>query len=220
MRLPNSILSLLIHLKLKRPSEEYTIEIVKDKGLLADLYKFRYKMYCLVDKLLNKEKFPRGYEIDDYDEHSVHFIALDKEKRIIGTVRIIKNSVLGLPTAKEFNLENKLKNLPSKKIVELSRFIITPGYRRSLLLLDLCKAIYFYSKENDIRYYLGCVERWFLKKIEKVFGEIKIIGKPHFCFSAMNYPFLLDRKDLEERVRKQNKILFDYFNYKTKVFKF
>lgn len=210
----------MIHLGLKSLPQEYTIEIAKDKSLMADLYKFRYRMYCLVDKLLNKEKFPRGYEIDDYDEHSVHFVALDKEKRIIGTVRIIKNSVFGLPTAKEFNLENKLKNLPSKKIVELSRFIIAPGYRKSLLLLDLCKAIYFYSKENSIKYYLGCVEKWFLKKIEKVFGEINIVGKPLFCFNAMNYPFLLNIKDLERRAQKQNKLLFDYFNYKTKIFRF
>ncbi|MCK9393931.1 GNAT family N-acetyltransferase [bacterium] len=211
--------------KLKKISRDYKVKVITDndnldKKLFDDLYKIRYEIYCLLDKLLDENDYPEKYETDEYDKHSTHLIILDKKEKIIGTTRVIRNSVLSFPTLKEFHLEKELESLPHEKIAEISRFIIIPEYRKTLLFLDLCKVMYLFNKKMGIRYYLGCGEMWFIKKLKATFGEVKILGEPLFCFNALNYPFLIDTKNLEERLPIQNKILLQYFNSEDKSMKF
>lgn len=220
MKIPNFLLRFLLQLKLGRPFGQYEIVVADKEDLIEEIYRFRFKVYCLIDELLDKENYPKEIERDEYDEHSVQIVALNRNKEIAGTVRIIPNVPLGLPTIKEFGLEEKLKGFPFDRAVEISRFMIAPRYRGTMLMLDLCKAAYLYTKEKGVKYYIGCGEDWFLKLIGKVFGKVETIGNPIFCFNAINYPFLIDTKKFESETRKRNWFLFQYFNHKDGYFKF
>ena len=217
----NKIFSLYLLAQLFAPiKNKYTIKISNDQKTLNEVFKLRYKIYCLVDKLLNAEDYPSGIEKDEFDDFSINFAAFDSENKAIGTLRLIKDSKLGFPTEKEFDLFNNLKNIPHDEMVEISRFLIDKNYRKGLLMLDLAKAIYLYSRDNNVNYWLGCAEEWFIKKINFLWGPIEIIGKPKFCFNAMNYPFILKLKDAEKNVKNKSNILLYYFNKKTKNFLF
>lgn len=196
--------------------KKYKIILVKNNDQLKKSYRFRYHLYCEVEKLLKKEDYPNKLEFDKFDEHSIHFVALDNNDNIVGTIRLIKDSELGFPTEEEFNLKEIMKKDNRKKTIEVSRLMTTKEYRKSFLSNDLYKAIYKYSNQNNIEFWLGCVEIWLLKKIKAVFDNIEIIGEPKFCFNAMNYPFLIDLKKMQKELKIKNKFLFYYLNKKSK----
>ncbi|MDZ7798499.1 MAG: GNAT family N-acyltransferase [Patescibacteria group bacterium] len=212
---------LLFHLR--RPYKQYKLIFVRDeenKELMERVYKFRYNIYCNVDGLLNKEEYPDKKETDLYDKYADHIIAFDRYNNIVGTSRIIKNSPLGFPTEKEFDLVKRLKNVPREKITELSRFMIHPDYRKTMLLLDMFKAIYLFSRQNDYLFWFGCAEKWFLKTLDNYVGEVELIGEPKFCFNAINYPFFIDIKKKADEVKEKDRLLFYFYNYKSNNFEF
>ncbi len=202
--------------------QKYRIEIhtPKEKEILDKMFRFRYQVYCLVDKLLDKNNYPNKKESDEFDDKSVFILAFNKKNEVLGMVRIIYNSSLGFPTEEEFSLEKNLDKYNKDKMVELSRLIVRPDYRNTLLLYDLYKAALFYSKQNGVKYWLGCVEEWFLKSLKKIMGDIDIPGKPIFCFNAMNYPFVLKVKEVESKIKSKNKLLYFFIKKKSDKFKF
>jgi len=202
--------------------KSYRIVVInkEDKKLMRKMYEFRYDTYCLVDKLLEKKDYPDGVEMDEYDEYSIFLVAIDRQKNVLGMVRLIKNSKLGFPTTNDFKLTDYIKNLDNDEITEVSRLMVRKDYRNTFLILDLYRAIFFYSMENDISYWLGCVEVWFLKSLNQLAGKINVIGKPVFCYNALNYPFLLNLKEAKEKIKKNNKLIYFLTKIKSKKFDF
>lgn len=190
--------------------KNYDIKIIENNSdpLLNESYKFRYQMYCVHDKLLDYKKFPNKEENDEYDKYSIHIIAIDKIGKIIGMLRLIKHSDLIFPTVKEFSLHKNVGKIDLNKVVEVSRIIVAPNYRKTFLLIDLLKTAAYYSKRNNIRYWLGCIEIWFYKTLTKLFGSIELIADPKYCFNAMNYPFLLKLSEVKSNLKKNNLLLY------------
>jgi len=200
---------------LNRPFKKYSIEVVNDPDTLHKIFNLRYEIYCLRDKLLKPDNYPDGIEKDEYDDSSVHFAIFDHKRNVVGTVRLIKYTSKLFPTESEFELQSKLSKIPHEKMVEISRFLLIPEFRKTMLMIDLCKSIYLYSKKNEIDYWLGCAENWFIDALNKLFGPLDIIGDPHVCFNAMNYPFTLLVAVAEKNVKMRNKVLFWYFTHQT-----
>ena len=201
-------------------SGNYKIIIARDKDTLDRVYQFRYEMYCIKDKLLDARHYPKQRESDEYDQYSIHFVAINREDEIIGVIRLIRSSDEYLPTEKEFDLEELLQGINPESIVEVSRFIIRHDYRKTFLLLDLMKAVFIYSTENEIKFWLGCVESWFYKTLISIFGPIRLVANPRFCFNAMNYPFLLRLSDMENQLQKKHKFLYLFLKKKSRKFYF
>lgn len=196
---------------LDRPYKFYNIKIIKNEELKNEIFKLRYQLYCKTYKLLDKNNYPDKIEKDKFDKYSEHF-AVFSSNFMVGTFRIIKDSKLGFPTEKEFKLQ--LNNRNREKIIEISRVMVKPNFRKTMLFIDMLKTIYLYAKKNNYEFFLGCGEGWFIKNLRKLFnGTVKIIGKGHFCFNAINYPFIIEVKEIEKFLMKNKYILFYYFNY-------
>lgn len=200
-------------LYLQRPYKKYYIQLAKSEKQRNEIFRLRYEIYCLRDKLLKPEDYPNGIEFDDYDKDSIHFIAYSNKHVPIGTVRLIMGTVEGYPTENEFNLKPIVDKIPKETIAEVSRFLVVPEYRKTLLMVDLCKTVYLFSKRKEIFFLLGCVESWFLESLNKIMGPIDIISQPKFCFNAMNYPFLLPLVTAEKNVISKGKNMFYYFSH-------
>ncbi len=200
--------------------EPYCIKVIKNNSdSVEKIFSFRYNIYCLVDKLLKKEDYPDKKEFDEFDKYSVFLVAFNKSDEIIGLLRVVKYSKHTFPTIEEFKLDNALQHIKKDKTVEISRFMIRPDYRKTLLIYYLYKAAFIYSKKHGINFWIGCVEDWFLKSFKGILGDIKMIGEPVFCFNAVNYPFIINLNSLEEKLKLKDKFFYYLLKHKTKKIK-
>lgn len=207
----NQLYSLLTRY-LKSLLNPYTIIMVEDTNhpLWDEIFKFRYKLYCIIDKLLDKDNYPDGRESDEFDTNSIFFVAVDKHRKIIGLSRLILNSEIGLPTINEFDLKDKINNMipGDTSIAEVSRFMILPEYRKSFLLIDLCFSVIHFSGRRGIKVLVGCVESWFLKTLRGLIPSVSSIGNPMYCFNAMNYPILINLENIQHELDKRRVMNF------------
>lgn len=200
---------------LRRPFKEYTILLVTNEELLKKVYEFRYHIYCVTDKLLNAEEYYEREEYDKYDKYSYQFAVLDNTNQVIGTFRLIKDSEYGFPTEHEFNLVN----VPPESrgaTVEISRLMVSREFRKTMLLLDILRVIFIFSKTNNIKYWYGCAETWFIKTLDKILGPLEVINKPRHCFNAVNYPFIFSMNELIKNVQLKSALLLHFFNHQPK----
>ncbi len=94
------------------------------------IYQLRYKVYAEEFGFEKLEDHPDGYETDEYDEHSIHFAALNGDNSVIGTVRMVLNSEKGFPI--EHAVKTKfIGEKPSPdKIAEISRLAVSKNFRK------------------------------------------------------------------------------------------
>lgn len=118
------------------------IKVTRDDPLMQEIYRLRFKVYCDEWGFEKPEDHPTGLEVDEYDEHSVHFAAIAKRDRhMVGTVRIILDSHLGFPHQHHCIVdqgEQKRivdKSPPSRpaRMGEISRLAVSKDYRRRTL---------------------------------------------------------------------------------------
>lgn len=102
-----------------------------DTNIMEDIYRLRYKVYCDEWGFEAPGDHPRGIETDEYDEHSVHFAAFrEDDGRLIGTVRLIQSSELGLPMLKHCALDIDTSAFKNTIVGEISRLAISKELRR------------------------------------------------------------------------------------------
>lgn len=180
-----------------------------EKEDMISIYKFRFHIYCEVDKLLEQSLYPEGQESDRFDNGSRHFYIRDRDK-IVAYLRLIPACNFVLPTEREFGLD--LSYIDRSKLFEISRFMVDPGYRGKYLSIDMYRGILLFAKNYEVAYYLSCVEDWFLSSFQSIFGKLNVIGDPKFCFNAWNHAFLLDVVNILNKVKLKRNIAYRYFN--------
>lgn len=115
---------------------------------MEELYRLRYQVYCTECGFESPEDHPEGLEYDEYDQYSSHFCAIVEDtERIIGCVRIIHHSPIGLPVDHHCVLdpEKKFTGDPNK-IGEISRLAISKDFRRR----EIDRAIYSQTDVDQI----------------------------------------------------------------------
>lgn len=101
------------------------------KDLLQETYRLRYKVYCHEAEFLDESEYPDEIERDIYDDHSVHFAALDHENNTVGTLRLILHSHLGFPLEKHCpNYDKSQVTASPSQIGEISRLAVSKDWRR------------------------------------------------------------------------------------------
>lgn len=102
-----------------------------NEELLTETYRLRYQVYCEEVKFLGQSCYPDGTEKDIFDEHSIHFAAIDPQGNIVGTLRLILNSTVGFPLETVCpSLYIDKNSLPRKHLAEVSRLAIIKTKRR------------------------------------------------------------------------------------------
>lgn len=103
---------------------------VDSEELKKAVYRLRYQVYAEEFGFEKAADCPDGLEIDKYDENSIHFAALDEQKNIIGTVRLVVNSEKGFPVEQAAGIHIFGKKSDLDKTVEISRLAVSKLYRR------------------------------------------------------------------------------------------
>jgi N-acyl amino acid synthase of PEP-CTERM/exosortase system len=98
---------------------------------MDDVYRLRYQVYCLECGFENPEDHPHGLERDAYDNCSSHFCAISvRSGKIVGTVRIIHATSLGLPIQEHGNLKFGIPSeCSTDRVGEVSRLAISKNFR-------------------------------------------------------------------------------------------
>lgn len=118
-------------------------EVIKADSdeLRKEVYRLRYRVYCLENKFEDPRDCPDGLEKDEYDFHSVHILLKHRSSgRFIGTVRLILQDPLSpdkaFPMEKYMQIDPSLldtSRLPRQHLVEISRFAILHEFSRRRL---------------------------------------------------------------------------------------
>lgn len=96
-----------------------------DFRMLEMIYRLRYEVYAKECKYIREEDYPQETESDEYDEHSIHFAAINSRGMLIATARIILSDRISSPLLKHFPEILDQYELSVNSIAEISRFIIS-----------------------------------------------------------------------------------------------
>lgn len=105
--------------------------------LRKEVYKLRYQVYCIENEFLNSEHYPDDLEIDDYDQHSAHYLIRHRKSGdYAATARLIlphaNNPEKPFPIEVYSRIDNVdlLKTMPRQNLAELSRFCVSKKFRQ------------------------------------------------------------------------------------------
>ena len=107
-----------------------TVSIISDEKELKEIYRLRYKIYCLELGFEKPENYENGILKDIYDDSAVNFAAKDYSNKIVGAIRLILYSDLGFPIEKYCDLDFNQDEIPRGKIAEISRLAIHRDFRK------------------------------------------------------------------------------------------
>lgn len=107
-----------------------TVRIASDEKELAAIFKLRYRVYCQewgFDKHLDHTD---EMITDIFDDHAIHFVALDESRKVVGALMLILKSSEGYPLEKYCELDINKDELPAESLAEISRLVIHRDYRK------------------------------------------------------------------------------------------
>lgn len=104
---------------------------VESPALLKEVFRLRFQVYCLECGFLDPGHYPDGLETDQYDSHSIHFAALDHLDKVVGSIRLIRNSE-PTPFPIEVHCQPILEtnSFFRENIAEISRLAVSKNFRR------------------------------------------------------------------------------------------
>jgi N-acyl-L-homoserine lactone synthetase len=108
----------------------FTVSVITDERELKEIYRLRYKIYCLEWGFEKPENYESGLLKDIYDDAAVNFAAKDHSNKIVGAIRLILYSENGFPIEKYCELSGNQNEIPREKIAEISRLAIHRDFRR------------------------------------------------------------------------------------------
>jgi len=103
---------------------------VDSDELRKKIFRLRYEVYALEFGFENPLDFPDKLEQDEYDAHSIHFVAFDEDGEVIGTVRMILDSKRGFPVEHASNITEFHDKPGPEYITEVSRLAVSRLLRR------------------------------------------------------------------------------------------
>jgi N-acyl-L-homoserine lactone synthetase len=132
-------------------------------------------------RYIDPDKYNKNQEKDEYDDKSVYFVAIWKNK-MIATIRLIRNIVL--PTEKDFQFDepSSISDISRDKRAELGRFIIIPLDRenkkflpRGLVMVVMFEVLSEFCRKNGILGGYSFIKMNLYKKMKKLRMPIDVI---------------------------------------------
>ncbi len=182
---------------------------------LNDVFKLRYRVYCLERGYENADAYPEGIESDEYDPYSVHFIAY-VESTPVGTVRLILDNPLGLPVGRYCNTDLKAISPDTARIAEISRLAVRSDaamgglIERSKITLGLIKEVYYASKELGIGYLVSAMSKPLERLLNRCGLGFKKAG-PSVDYHGLRTPYYAACEDLERELYNRRRDIFEFF---------
>ncbi len=133
------------------------VELTQDDALVQAAQALRYQVF-FPDAYA---KDPSGTDADAFDALCEHLVVIDEaaENAVVGTYRIrlftAEHAEQSLYTQTEFDLTKLLAQ--QKRLLELGRSCVHPGYRDGEVIKLLWQAIGSYITAHKVDYLFGCV---------------------------------------------------------------
>lgn len=217
----------------------FLFKAVSGKEELESVFKLRYKVYCEEWGFERPEDHEGGIEKDEYDDHSLHFVALDETKQLIGTIRIILNSEKGFPIEKHCKIDADLSRVDRNRACEISRLAVCKEYRRRAedryiyegvdegiadinnsayekrrrqdIVIGLYKCIYLTSRKIGLTHWLAVMARG-LHLLLRRLGVFMVPIGPEVDYHGKRSPYMADIAEMEAYVSRVNPDLFHEFS--------
>jgi N-acyl amino acid synthase of PEP-CTERM/exosortase system len=150
-----------------------TICIADTPELLNKIYGLRFSVYTQEVPSFKPEDFPDGLEKDQYDAYSIHIAAIVNDK-VVGTLRLVKDSPIGFVMESAFALPSQIQR---DLAVEHSRGIVVKEFRDKGLYLQMLDFAYEWQRKNNKPISLGAPNMTKLAHMLKNCGWTEI-GNP------------------------------------------
>lgn len=196
-------------------ADEFTTRCVDDDPeLLAQTYRLRYRVYCVERAFLRASDYPDELETDQFDRYARHLGTFDREGRLVGTVRLVFPSILGLPLfhhCSVFSGETELHD-PRHRIAEVSRLSVSRQHRtrsawsherrRSARLdnvyarndvvgFSLYRGLYQESKRGGLTHWVVATEASLQRAVADYGFPFRLIGQEIDYFGPVA-PYMMD----------------------------
>jgi N-acyl-L-homoserine lactone synthetase len=161
--------------------------LVSDAWEEDELFRIRYQVYCKEKKWLKEDDYPDGREIDKFDAHSAHFLAI-KDNIAVGTVRAIFPSDLGLPVTNTFEI-----TVPEHVVhyIEISRLAVSKEARGLEVTMGMLHALFAWCLEKGITHGYAVVENDLLNFLIRLGYPFKKLGEKKYLYGGYNLPVCL-----------------------------
>jgi N-acyl amino acid synthase of PEP-CTERM/exosortase system len=173
--------------------------------LWTDVQRLRYDVYCEELGFLSPENYGARLESDDFDGHSVQFAALNRQKDVVATLRLVRDSPLGFPIERRAaSLWAAFADLPRDKTVEISRLVLAKQYRRRAtdgrygvagrepdgsagaeqrspyprILFGLFRMMFEESVNTGLTHWLAAMEPWLQQFLDRFGFTFTAVGGP------------------------------------------
>jgi len=180
-----------------------TVSADDDPALLAETLRLRYQAYCVERAFLEASDYPEQLEHDEFDHFSKHFATLDRDGRVVGTIRLVYPSVLGLPMFRHCTLfpnEHALFD-PRNSVAEISRLSVVRKCRPNAFggdgaLFSLYRGVYHHAKRTGMTHWLVATEVSLQRALASYGFPFRQIG-PEVDYWGPVAPYLLDLSVLD-----------------------
>lgn len=121
----------------------------EDADTLEQIYRLRYRVFCLEKGWFNAEDFPSRLEQDAYDDYASHLVAQDEAGNLLACVRLISEGrcPLGLPITSHPHMAGQLPG----GCAEVSRLALLPQVRDGRLLRQLVQQLEQYARRQGLQ---------------------------------------------------------------------
>jgi len=180
----------------------------------------RYRVFCLERGFLDPARYPTGEEMDDWDEHSVHFIVREKQSGLwVASTRLILPDAAPLPVEHINSLSpGFLTGIDRNNIGEISRFcnikqnvstnsqfanVTRPqfdwigsieGKDQFEVTWGMLRAVAYYGIEHGIDHSYMIITRSFARLLNRM-GIILYQSGAMTEYRGIRAPFLVDFKE-------------------------
>ena len=180
--------------------------------------RFVYSKYCFRDGYLKPEDYPEGRAVDEFDQHSAHFLLYPpNSENLAGSFRIVRHTKKhGLPIQKAF----ELPNIYLDNFCELTR-VISQKYNNSLgndsgigksVLFEAVRHAIVFCKQHDLNGWIGMADLLAFLKINKICKNTFMpVSPPIFYQGGWTMPAVLEIEKLFQVLRKDDPKLLRCF---------
>lgn len=98
---------------------------------LRPIFALRYAIYCKECGFLPTADYPDGLELDEFDQSSAQFSAVNEKEEVVGTSRLVfADTGKDLPLMSHCSPRDDFEAPPADECAEVSRLAVHSSYRR------------------------------------------------------------------------------------------
>jgi N-acyl-L-homoserine lactone synthetase len=166
-----------------------------------DIYRLRYEVYCREKNYLPHMQYPGQSEMDEYDPHSVHFIAKTGAQSV-GTARLVLHNPIGFPMEQHYNFSITSKGMNIEHTAEISRLVVmkqstmSSEYRKSKITWGLFRVMHQEVKLLGIQHLCAAMGMGLWRLLNRCNIPFSQIGLPKEYYGGVCAPFATNMKDI------------------------